>query len=265
MIPLFLSHEQWLKYHGLFLSHLRQHRWSTLPWLVQFVLWCHFGIRSKWNLAQTKMKALPDSSLYGPYQALSSSNPLLQASFTGIAIRRGINGECNFFKIIFWGNSLYCNCWWFESHIFGINLLFGVLIVVWLGFVIVTQLGVGFVILWSNSLVSHYIKHGLRYVFLLHIKFLFNCFLGHNLPNPCPTFWDKAKSLFCSAIRIFFFFWEKYLLFCSESIIDLVVSIYWNSQVNLCSLSALSGMYFLMEMRLLYSNCTSSLWKGGNA
>ncbi|XP_075636392.1 diacylglycerol kinase 4-like [Castanea sativa] len=37
------------------------------------------------------MKALPNSSLYGPYQALSSSNPLLQASFTGTAIRKGIN------------------------------------------------------------------------------------------------------------------------------------------------------------------------------
>ena len=43
------------------------------------------------------MKALSDSSMYGPYQALSSSNPLLQASFTGIANRKGINGECNFF------------------------------------------------------------------------------------------------------------------------------------------------------------------------
>uniref|UniRef100_A0A7N2L624 ADP-ribosylation factor n=1 Tax=Quercus lobata TaxID=97700 RepID=A0A7N2L624_QUELO len=39
-------------------------------------------VQNKTDLAQTKTKALPDSSLYGPYQALSSSNPLLQASFT---------------------------------------------------------------------------------------------------------------------------------------------------------------------------------------
>ena len=55
----------------------------------------------KTNLAQTKMKALPDSSLYDTYQALSSSNPSLQALFTGIAIRKGVNGECNFFKSSF--------------------------------------------------------------------------------------------------------------------------------------------------------------------
>ena len=54
-------------------------------------------IQNETNLAQMKMKALPDSSLYGPYQVLSSSNPLLQALFTGIAISKGINGECNFF------------------------------------------------------------------------------------------------------------------------------------------------------------------------
>ena len=54
-------------------------------------------VQNKTDLAQTKTKALSDSSLYGPYQALSSSNPLLQASFTGIANRKGINGECNFF------------------------------------------------------------------------------------------------------------------------------------------------------------------------
>ena len=47
------------------------------------------------------MKALLNSSLYGPYQALSSSNPLLQASFTGIAIRKGINGSAIFFKSSF--------------------------------------------------------------------------------------------------------------------------------------------------------------------
>ena len=54
-------------------------------------------IQNETNLAETKTKALPNSSLYGPYQALSSSNPLLQASFMGIAICKGINGECNFF------------------------------------------------------------------------------------------------------------------------------------------------------------------------
>ena len=58
-------------------------------------------IQNETDLAQTKTKALSDSSLYGPYQALSSSNPLLQASFTGIANRKGINGECNFFKSSF--------------------------------------------------------------------------------------------------------------------------------------------------------------------
>ena len=42
-------------------------------------------IQNETDLAQMKTETLLESSLYGPYQALSSSNPLLQASFTGIA------------------------------------------------------------------------------------------------------------------------------------------------------------------------------------
>ena len=101
--------------HGLFLSHLRQHRGSSLcghlamVGLVRSLMPFWYSFKMKTDLAQTKTKSLPDSSLYDPYQALSSSNPSLQALFTGIAIRRGINGECNFFKIIFCGNFLYCN------------------------------------------------------------------------------------------------------------------------------------------------------------
>ena len=130
--------------HGLFLSHLRQHRGSSLCGHLAVVgsicslLPFRYSFKTKTNQAQTKMKALPDSSLYDPYQALSSSYPSLQASFTSIAICKGINSGGNFFKIIFCGNFLYCNYWWFESHISGINLLFGVLIVMWFGFAIVT-------------------------------------------------------------------------------------------------------------------------------
>ena len=141
--------------------------------LVRSLMPFWYSFKMKTNLAQTKTKSLPDSSLYDPYQALSSSNPSLQTLFTGIAIRRGVNGECNFFKIIFCGNFFYCNYWWFGSHIFGINLLFEVLIVMWFGFAIVTQLGVGFVMLWSNLwLVSHYIKHGSWYVFIAYKVFV---------------------------------------------------------------------------------------------
>ena len=66
-------------------------------WFSSFSNAISVFIQNETNLAQMKMKALADSSLYGPYQVLSSSNLLLQALFTGIAISKGINGECNFF------------------------------------------------------------------------------------------------------------------------------------------------------------------------
>ncbi|KAL0001912.1 hypothetical protein SO802_015693 [Lithocarpus litseifolius] len=54
-----------------------------------------YSFKTKTDLAKSKTKAPPDSSLYGPYQALSSSNPSLQASFTGIAIRKGQTLQMN--------------------------------------------------------------------------------------------------------------------------------------------------------------------------
>ena len=165
-------------------SIVEVHCEAILPCLVQFILWCRFGIHSKQNRSSSsELFSVWSLSSYFLFQSVAPS------LIHGYSICKGINGECNFFKIIFCGNFFYYNNWWFESHIFGISLLFGVLIVMWFGFAVVTQLGVGFVILWSNLwLVSHYIKHGSWNVFLLHIKYLFKCFLGHNLPNPCPTF-----------------------------------------------------------------------------
>ena len=76
---------------------------------VRSLMLFRYSFKTKIDLAQTKMKAPSDSSLYGPYQDISSSNPSLQVSFMGIAIRKGVSGEYNFFKIIFCGNFLYCN------------------------------------------------------------------------------------------------------------------------------------------------------------
>ncbi|KAL0015004.1 hypothetical protein SO802_002073 [Lithocarpus litseifolius] len=52
---------------------------------VRSLMSFRYSFKMKSDLAQTKTKALLDSSLYDPYQALSSSNPSLQALFTGIA------------------------------------------------------------------------------------------------------------------------------------------------------------------------------------
>ena len=82
--------------HGLFLSHLH-HRCGTslcghlaVVGSVRSLMPFRYLFKMKTDLAQTKTKAFPNSSLYDPYQALSSSNPSLQALFTGIAIRRGV-------------------------------------------------------------------------------------------------------------------------------------------------------------------------------
>nr|POE45191.1 hypothetical protein CFP56_25325 [Quercus suber] len=63
---------------------------------IRSLMLFRYSFKTKTDLAQTKMKAPPNSYLYGPYQALSSSNPLLQASFMGIAICNGISGNKGF-------------------------------------------------------------------------------------------------------------------------------------------------------------------------
>ena len=70
-------------------------------------------------------------------------------------------------------------------------------------------------------------KAWLMICFLLHIKCLFKCFLGHNEPNPCLAFWDRAKSLFCSAISFYFLF------FLSEVFVVLQWIYYWFSSFHL--------------------------------
>ncbi|KAK4581464.1 hypothetical protein RGQ29_024912 [Quercus rubra] len=71
-IPLFLSHEQRLKYHGLFLSHLCQHCGSSLcghlavVGSVRSLMPFQYSFKTKIDLTQTKTKAPPDSSLYVP-------------------------------------------------------------------------------------------------------------------------------------------------------------------------------------------------------